>query len=128
MTGSDDSQSVVVDIDDDTDPKACAVRPLSLASSTETLRDTFRDAQVYISEHIGINWRSLSNHLPGKRLTEVQLDCIVEENRLVADRAMKMLVQWKQLNGSKANIERMAKGLDACGQKKIARRVREMGL
>ncbi|XP_066297101.1 uncharacterized protein [Branchiostoma lanceolatum] len=126
ITGSDDTQSVVVDIDDDTDPKA--VRPRSLASSTETLQDSFRDAQIYISEHIGTNWRSLSNHLPGKRLTEVQLDCIVEENRLVSDRAMKMLCKWKELNGSKANIERMAKGLEACGQKKIARKVREMGL
>ncbi|XP_078697509.1 uncharacterized protein LOC144925400 [Branchiostoma floridae x Branchiostoma belcheri] len=128
MTGSDDTQSVVVDIDDVTDPKACAVRPLSLASSVESVRDAFRDAQVYISEHIGINWRSLSNHLPGKRLTEVQLDCIEDENRRVVERAMKMLVQWKELNGSRANVERMAKGLEACGQKKIACKVREMGL
>ncbi|KAI8500518.1 hypothetical protein Bbelb_220840 [Branchiostoma belcheri] len=127
-TGSDDTQSVVVDIDDVTDPKACAGRPLSVASSIESVRDAFRDAQVYISEHIGINWRSLSNHLPGKRLTEVQLDCIEDENRRVVERAMKMLVQWKELNGSRANVERMAKGLDACGQKKIACKVREMGL
>ncbi|XP_072021598.1 FAS-associated death domain protein-like [Amphiura filiformis] len=87
-------------------------------------QDDLSEAFDIIVENIGRDWRRLARRLPGRKITETEIEVLTDRHsRDLREQSRGVLLMWKEKNPDQAKKETLVKVLRQCEMNYIADRV-----
>ena len=95
--------------------------PLIIATTSDSRSAVVTELQLSdISDDVGTCWRVLG---PNLKIAGSKLQNLDEEYKYNRDKANALLLLWRQQEGSRATVGRLADCLDSIGRKSIAEKL-----